>query len=53
MIDEKGLDNIKLEEKPIPEFDTEETAQFIELKNILMSELNEKFIKMTPYELFK
>ena len=52
MVDEKGLDQIKLEEKPIPEFDTEETAQFIELKNILMSELDEKFIKMTPYELF-
>ena len=52
MIDEKGFDQIKLEELPIPEFATEENAEFIELKNSFMNELDEKFLKMTPYELF-
>ena len=37
---------------PIPELSTEENAEFIELKNTFMNELDDKFLKMSPYELF-
>ncbi len=50
--DNKDTDDIIIEELPIPEFTTEENSEFIEVNNIFMNEINEKFLKMTPYELF-
>jgi len=45
-------DQIKIEEEEVPKWDTEEEANTIEPKNSLTKEVPDKFLKMTPFELF-
>ena len=46
------VDNVTITEKIIPEFDDYDKAEFIAPKNVLMKEVPDQFLKMTPYDLF-